>query len=216
MCAWLHVKLDAFGHREAALGGAIEVVDAALPSLPYLDGTFDTIVLSLVLCSVADADVAPAGAEVRRVLAPARRVLVIEHLPAADATAARRQARWAAPWRLLFNGCQLRLESVAALAAGGFGVGRVVDRSWHMSPFEDLCLPCAGGRWYCGGARRWQGGDGAGKKGGGGCVTLVGQDGWAGTCWGRQRAWMRSDRHAGMSFVWGCVCLNSCSLSPLL
>lgn len=140
----LHAKLDALSRREPSLGGAIEVVDAALPSLPFPDGSFDTVVLFLVLCSVADGHVAAAVAEVRRVLAPAGRVLVIEHLSATDAVAARRQARWAIPWRVLFDGCRLRRESVAALAAGGFDVGGVVDRSWHMNPLEDLWLARVG------------------------------------------------------------------------
>lgn len=144
MRARLHVKLDALSQREPALGGMVEVVDAALPSLPFADASFDTVILFLVLCSVADADVAEAVAEVRRVLSPNGRVLVIEHLPAADAAAARRQARWATPWRLLFDGCRLRRESVAALAAGGFDVEGVVNRSWHMNPFEDLWLARVG------------------------------------------------------------------------
>lgn len=141
----LHAKLDALGRREPALCSAIEVVDAGLPSLPFPDGAFDTVVLFLVLCSVADADVEAAVAEVRRVLAPAGKVLVIEHLAATvDSAAAKRQERWAAPWRLLFDGCRLRRESVDALAAGGFDVGGVVDRSWHMNPFEDLWLARVG------------------------------------------------------------------------
>ncbi|GAB0489248.1 hypothetical protein MMPV_000465 [Pyropia vietnamensis] len=141
----LHTKLDALSRQEPTLGSAIEVVDAGLPSLPFPDGAFDTVVLFLVLCSVADADVAAAVAEVRRVLAPTGKVLVIEHLAAtADSAAAHRQARWATPWRVLFDGCRLQRESVAALAAGGFDVGGVVDRTWHMNPFEDLWLARVG------------------------------------------------------------------------
>src|SRR5438046_1492100 len=51
--------------------------------LPFEDGTFDTVVTTLVLCSVSD--VGSALAEIRRVLSPRGRYLVLEHGLADDA-----------------------------------------------------------------------------------------------------------------------------------
>src|SRR5215470_7784716 len=48
-------------------GTAVRVVDAGAESLPFPDDSFDTVVSTLVLCTVADPDAALA--EVRRVLA---------------------------------------------------------------------------------------------------------------------------------------------------
>jgi ubiquinone/menaquinone biosynthesis C-methylase UbiE len=50
-------------------------------ALPFADGSFDTVVCTLVLCTVPDP--AAALAEFRRVLAPDGRLLFIEHLRAA-------------------------------------------------------------------------------------------------------------------------------------
>lgn len=127
----LHAKLDALAATAPALAAAVEVADAALPHLPYPDGAFDTVILFLVLCSVPN--VAAAVGEVRRMLAPGGRVLLVEHLPAHAATApvvAAWQARLAGLWAAVAGGCQLRRETVAALAAGGLDVGGVTEQSW--------------------------------------------------------------------------------------
>lgn len=100
------------------------MVDAALPSLPFPDHALDTVVLFPVFCSVGDAAaLAATVAEVRRVLAPRRRVLLIEHVAAPDGTAAAaRQRRWEAPLWVLGGpggGCSLRQQTMAALPGGG-------------------------------------------------------------------------------------------------
>lgn len=142
----LHAKVDALAASAPALAASVEVADAALPHLPYGDGTFDTVVLFLVLCSVPD--VAAAVAEVRRLLAPGGRVLLVEHLAAAADAApavAAWQTRLAGLWAVLGGGCQLRRDAVAALAAGGLDVGGVAERSWSgLGWGADLCLARVG------------------------------------------------------------------------
>jgi len=136
MRARLHARVDGLGDRRLAAG--VEVVDAALPALPFPDASFDTVVLFLVLCSVPD--VPAAVAEARRLLAPGGRVLLVEHLAAKQPAMAASQARWEWLWRILFDGCRLRRETLDVVAAGGFDVGGVAERSWRLNVFDDLWL----------------------------------------------------------------------------
>jgi ubiquinone/menaquinone biosynthesis C-methylase UbiE len=65
----------------------VEVSAAGAEALPFPDGSFDTVVSTLVLCTVPDQEAALD--EVRRVLRPGRRLLFIEHVRAAEP-----MARW--------------------------------------------------------------------------------------------------------------------------
>jgi SAM-dependent methyltransferase len=95
--------------------GAARVVAAGAESLPFADASFDTVVATMVLCTVEDPDAAVR--ELRRVLRPGGRLLFIEHVRSGDARLARRQARLARPWRLLAAGCRCDRDTVALLRA---------------------------------------------------------------------------------------------------
>jgi ubiquinone/menaquinone biosynthesis C-methylase UbiE len=58
----------------------VEVSPAGTEELPFPDGSFDTVVSTLVLCTVPDQE--SALDEVRRVLRPGGRLLFIEHVRA--------------------------------------------------------------------------------------------------------------------------------------
>ena len=73
--------------RLASLGRRHEILDAPADHLPVDSGAVDTVVSTLVLCTVAD--LAATLAEIRRVLAPGGRLILIEHVRAADAAPAR-------------------------------------------------------------------------------------------------------------------------------
>ncbi len=62
----------------AACRGGCAVVAADVHALPFDAASFDTVVVALVLCSVEDQRVALG--ELARVLAPAGRLLLIEHV----------------------------------------------------------------------------------------------------------------------------------------
>jgi ubiquinone/menaquinone biosynthesis C-methylase UbiE len=79
----------------------VEVSAAGAEALPFPDGSFDTVVSTLVLCTVPDQ--ASALDEVRRVLRPGGRLLFIEHVRAAGAMA-RWQDRIEPLWRRLLGG----------------------------------------------------------------------------------------------------------------
>ena len=102
-----------------------EVVAADGAAIPVPDGAADTVVVTLVLCSVPD----PAAvlAEVRRVLAPGGRLLLLEHVVAAGGRT-RRLQRWLTPaWRRVAQGCHLDRDTRSALVAAGFDVTGVSD-----------------------------------------------------------------------------------------
>ncbi|MEI8000910.1 MAG: class I SAM-dependent methyltransferase [Actinomycetes bacterium] len=92
----------------------VEVVDAPAERLPFDDATFDTVVSTLVICSVAD----PVAAlrEVRRVLRPGGRFLFLEHGGGAGRRAVW-QHRLDHVWPVLSAGCHLT-RNVADLLVG--------------------------------------------------------------------------------------------------
>ena len=95
----------------------IRVVDGTAEALPAPDRTVDTVVASLVLCTVADLD--QALAEVRRVLRPGGRLRFYEHVRAEDPRLARWQDRLERPWGWLVGGCHSNRDTVAAITAAG-------------------------------------------------------------------------------------------------
>jgi ubiquinone/menaquinone biosynthesis C-methylase UbiE len=114
----------------AAPEGRIRLHEAAAESLPFADATFDTVVSTLVFCTVEEP--AMAAAEVMRVLKPGGYMRLVEHV--------RSTGRWAGfqdfvqPVYGWFSaGCQLGRNTELTLAATGFRL-RVQDRP-SFTPF---------------------------------------------------------------------------------
>jgi ubiquinone/menaquinone biosynthesis C-methylase UbiE len=97
----------------------VEVSAAGAEALPFPDGSFDTVVSTLVLCTVPDQ--AAALDEVRRVLRPGGRLLFIEHVRAAGPMA-RWQDRLEPLWRRLFGDCHPNRDTIAAIEEAGFEI----------------------------------------------------------------------------------------------
>ena len=95
----------------------IEVSDAPAEHLGFPDASVDTVVCTLVLCSVADPDAALA--ELRRVLRPGGRLLVLEHVRG-EGRRARWQDRVTPLWRRVGAGCHPNRDTVAAIERAGF------------------------------------------------------------------------------------------------
>lgn len=98
-------------------GIAVDIVDGVGESIPFPDNAFDSVHVGLVLCSVDD--VAATLAEIRRVLAPGGRLVVLEHVRG-DATMAKFQDLIAKPWSWLGAGCEPNRRTAEAIAAAGF------------------------------------------------------------------------------------------------
>lgn len=89
-------------------------------SLPWPDASFDTVVATLVFCSIPDA--AAAAAEVRRVLRPGGVLITLEHVRSARPGIAAWQRRCSPLWERLAGGCHLDRDAVALFAAAGLQV----------------------------------------------------------------------------------------------
>lgn len=87
-------------------------------ALPFRDGAFDTLVSSLVLCSVTDP--ARSLAEARRVLAPGGQLRLLEHVRSRHPWRARWQDRLQPVWTRLAGGCHPNRDTEAAVRAAGF------------------------------------------------------------------------------------------------
>ncbi|HEX9822844.1 MAG TPA: class I SAM-dependent methyltransferase [Actinomycetota bacterium] len=104
--------------RDAA--SRIVFVRATAEALPFADGAFDTVVASLVLCSVADP--AAAASELRRVLASGGEVRFFEHVRALDPALARRQDLLNRPYGRFAGGCNMNRDTLLTLRRAGFTV----------------------------------------------------------------------------------------------
>jgi SAM-dependent methyltransferase len=107
------------------------VVPACAEALPFEDGAFDTVVSTLVLCTVADP--AEAVREMRRVLAPGGCLLFVEHVRAASPRLARWQDLLAGPWAAFAQGCRCNAPTEALLARE-LRVVRVEHARWRGMP----------------------------------------------------------------------------------
>lgn len=101
---------------------AVDIVEGTGESIPFPDNSFESVHVGLVLCSVDD--VPATLAEVRRVLAPGGRLVVLEHVRG-DGTMGRFQDLIAMPWSWLTSGCQPNRRTVDTIAAAGFDTSRL-------------------------------------------------------------------------------------------
>jgi SAM-dependent methyltransferase len=102
----------------AASGREAEVVEAPAEQLPFEDDSFDTAVVTLVLCTVPDP--AASLAEIRRVLRPGGKLLFLEHVRSTHEGLAAWQDRFERPWKFLADGCRCNRDTGAAIEAAGF------------------------------------------------------------------------------------------------
>ena len=109
--------------KATALGRRPEVVGAGAEGLPFPDASFDTVVATLVLCTIP----APRQAleEIARVLKPDGRLLFIEHVRSEDAGRARWQDRLERPWGWFGRGCHPNRDTVAMINESALEIGEL-------------------------------------------------------------------------------------------
>ena len=116
----------AMRRRLVARAPRATVIAGSASLLPVADASFDAVVSTLVLCSVGRQD--RALSEVRRVLRPDGRLLLIEHVAAGGDTRLRTAQHLVSPlWSRLAGGCSLERQTRSALAAAGFDTAHLVD-----------------------------------------------------------------------------------------
>jgi ubiquinone/menaquinone biosynthesis C-methylase UbiE len=109
--------------KDPGAAGNASVVEALAEDLPFDDGSFDTVVATLVLCTVEDQ--ARALAEARRVLVEGGRLLYIEHVRSMRPGLGRWQDRLERPWGFVAAGCHPNRPTEQALADAGFWIDSV-------------------------------------------------------------------------------------------
>ena len=85
-------------------GVPVRLEQAPAEYLPFADASFDTVVSTLVLCTVSDPR--RAVSEVARVLRPGGRLLFLEHVRAEGGWRQAMQRRSVRPWAAFADGCQ--------------------------------------------------------------------------------------------------------------
>lgn len=129
------------GEKLAASGRQGRILTVGAERLPVQDASVDTVVATLVLCTVRDVD-ASLG-EVRRVLKPGGRLLFLEHVRNADPARARWQERFTPFQKLWACGCHLDRATPEAIRGAGFDVRELRDA--HMPLGGPLMNPLAVG-----------------------------------------------------------------------
>jgi ubiquinone/menaquinone biosynthesis C-methylase UbiE len=99
-------------------GVKASTLDASAESIPLEEGSLDTVVSTLVLCTVDFPDVVLS--ELARVLRPGGQFLFIEHVRSRSPRTARWQDRLETPWRHFAAGCRCNRDTIASIQAAGF------------------------------------------------------------------------------------------------
>lgn len=97
----------------------VEILSGSAESLPFQDGSFDTAVITFVLCSVESPQAALA--EVRRVLRSGGRLVLLEHVRG-EGRLARWQDRFTPLHRKVAGNCRLNRKTKDEVVAAGFDV----------------------------------------------------------------------------------------------
>lgn len=113
---YMHARL-----RRAARGRGIELEIRSVVGerIDLPDASVDTVISSLVLCTVGD----PAAvlAEIRRILVPGGRFSFAEHVAAKPGTPTRWSQRiLRRPWAWVFEGCSCERDLTSLIASAGF------------------------------------------------------------------------------------------------
>ncbi len=109
--------------RPRAAEHGAQVIVAPAEALPFADASFDTVVSTLVLCTVGDPTASVA--EVARVLRPGGRLLFFEHVRSPDPHVAHTQDRWDPVWKRVGHGCRCNRDTVATLRASPLRIEHV-------------------------------------------------------------------------------------------
>ena len=118
--------------RLSRSGRGTRLVDAPAERLPFPDGSVDTVVSTLVLCTVDAPDAALR--EIARVLRPGGQLLFLEHVRSESPTLARWQDRLAGPWRRFAQGCRCNRATAELIVTCGLELEQTRETSWRGMP----------------------------------------------------------------------------------
>lgn len=117
--------------KVSRLGLAARIVDAPAERLPFAHASVDTVVSTLVLCTVDDPE--RALCEIARILRPGGRLLFIEHVRASSRVLTACQDTLLRPWRGFAGGCICNRPTLELMRGCGFTV-EADDQVWRGMP----------------------------------------------------------------------------------
>ncbi|MFS0777427.1 class I SAM-dependent methyltransferase [Neobacillus sp. 3P2-tot-E-2] len=101
----------------------IEMVNASAERLPFEDHTFDTVVATLVFCTIPNAE--EAIDEIKRVCKPNGKILLFEHVKMENTVLNTMQEGLTPLWKKICDGCCLNRETLKAFTSRGLKIERV-------------------------------------------------------------------------------------------
>lgn len=112
-----------------------ELVQASAEALPFPDATFDTVISSLVMCTVPD--LPRALSEVKRVLKPAGQLRFYEHVRALAKLGAFVQDLAQPMWSTFGAGCHPNRDIAMAIEQAGFRLVEI-ERLYPYPPVQPI------------------------------------------------------------------------------
>lgn len=118
--------------RAVRSGLHVDIRRLSAENLPFESNSFDSLVCTFTLCSVADPE--KALFEMRRVLKPGGSLLLAEHGLAPDASVQKWQQRFEPAWTRMAGGCHLTRDVPALLASSGLKGSRSLQTGYVTRP----------------------------------------------------------------------------------
>lgn len=111
----------------------ITVLNSSAEAIDSENDSYDFVFLSLVCCSVKNADLALS--EIKRVLKPEGKFIFIEHVAAKKGSGRRKwQDRLNGIWRLIAGNCHLNRETEKSIINAGFRIDEIKRESLRKAP----------------------------------------------------------------------------------
>ncbi|GKV64718.1 MULTISPECIES: class I SAM-dependent methyltransferase [unclassified Sporosarcina] len=98
----------------------VEVHETTAESLPFADNTFDTVIATLVFCTIPDP--VKALAEIRRVSKPGAEILFFEHVQMKQPVLRKAQDFLNPLWKRVCDGCNLNRNTLLLIQQSGIEV----------------------------------------------------------------------------------------------
>ncbi|MCM3567620.1 class I SAM-dependent methyltransferase [Neobacillus mesonae] len=101
----------------------IEVIQANAEKLPFEDNTFDTVVATLVFCTIPNPE--QAIMEIQRVCKPGGKILLFEHVKMENPFLGGLQEMLTPAWKKICDGCCLNRDTIGLLKSEGITINKV-------------------------------------------------------------------------------------------
>lgn len=112
------IEQSIFRKKKSAV--PMEIVHTGAEELPFADGAFDSVVATLVFCTIPDVD--KAVSEMKRVCKQDGKILLFEHVKMENRILAKLQD-WLTPfWQKIGDGCCLNRDTISLFTSHGFNL----------------------------------------------------------------------------------------------